>query len=466
MAIVEKIEIKPQVGPQENALASPADILIYGGAAGGGKTWALLLECIRHIGNKDFHAVIFRRTYSQITNAGGLWDETEKLYPLLEGTSRLSDMSWTFPSGATVSFSHLQHESSKYQYQGAQIPLLCFDELTHFSQSQFTYMLSRNRSLCGVRPYVRATTNPDADSWVLNFIAPWVDDEDPDFPFPPGELRYFTQESGKVVWVHEDWRDVDGLPGKSITFIPAKVYDNKILLAVNPEYLSNLRALDYVDQMRLLGGDWKVRPEAGKVFNRGWFEIVDAAPAGGTVVRFWDFAATEKEQRGDDPDWTVGFRLRKVDGNYFIEDVVRERETPSEIDRIVKNTAAQDGKEVRIGWEIEPGASGKKVNDQLVKMLAGYDCIGVTPDGDKLQRAKPAAAQALAKNIKMLRASWNKDVLSELHGFPDLPHDDIVDGLSGAFNLIENPTNAAVKQGTVRNRGGGPMVRRSTRRVN
>lgn len=470
MATLERIEIRPQAGPQETALSSPADILIYGGAAGGGKTWALLLECVRHVGNKDFHAVIFRRTYSQITNAGGLWDETGMLYPLFGATSRESDLTWTFPSGATVSFSHLQHEQSKYQYQGAQIPLICFDELTHFTQSQFTYLLSRNRSMSGVRPYVRATTNPDADSWVKDFVGPWVDDEHAEYPYPAGKLRYFTQEAGKLIWVDPDWRDENGLPGKSITFIPASVHDNKILLATNPEYLANLRALDYVDQLRLLHGDWKVRPEAGKVFNRGWFEIVDAAPAEGETVRFWDFAATEKEQKGDDPDWTVGLRLKKHDGIYYIEDVVRERMTPPEIDRIAKNTAAQDGKGVRVGWEIEPGSSGVKVNRQLSQMFAGYDCIGVQPTGDKLQRAKPVAAQALAKNIKLVRGAWNSDFLKELHGFPDLPHDDCVDGLSGAFNLLTGQAgmkvvpNAANLYGSLNRTGALPDRRREPAR--
>lgn len=452
MTVAERIEIKPQLGPQEMALASPADILIYGGAAGGGKTWALLLECVRHIGNPNFHAVIFRRTYSQITNAGGLWDETEKLYPLLGGVARQSDMSWTFPSGATVSFSHLQHEQSKYQYQGAQIPLLCFDELTHFSQSQFTYLLSRNRSLCGVRPYVRATTNPDADSWVKSFVAPWVDDEHAEYPYPAGKLRYFTQEGGKVIWVDEDWRDADGQPGKSLTFIPASVYDNKILLATNPEYVANLRALDYVDQLRLLGGDWKVRPEAGKVFNRGWFEIVDAAPNIGKVARFWDLAATEKKQAGDDPDWTVGLRLRLYDGVCYVEDVQRARNTAPEVDRLIRNTAAQDGRGVQIGWEEEGGASGKKVSHDLATMLSGYSCRGVRPDGDKLQRAKPVAAQALAGNVKIVRGAWMGDLLSELHGFPDLPHDDQVDALAGAFNLL-SMSNAPMRQMVVLGRG-------------
>lgn len=399
---------------------------------------------MRHIGNKDFRAVVFRRTYAQITNAGGLWDETEKLYPLLGGVSRLSDMSWEFPSGATVSFSHMQHEQSKYNYQGSQIPLICFDELTHFTQSQFTYLLSRNRSLSGVRPYVRATTNPDADSWVKAFVAPWVDDEHPEYPYPPGKLRHFTQQSGKVVWVPPDWRDEDGQPGKSLTFIPASVYDNKILLATNPEYVANLRALDYVDQMRLLAGDWKVRPEAGKVFNRSWFEVVDVAPQKGEVVRFWDMAATEKKQEGDDPDWTVGLRMRKYQGIFYVEDVVRVREAPAEVDRTIKNMAAQDGTEVQVAWEQEGGASGKKVSADLARMLVGYNCLAVRPDGDKLQRAKPVAAQALAGNVKLVRGSWMSDLLSELHGFPDLPHDDQVDGLSGAFNVLNKDGNLLI----------------------
>lgn len=433
---VETIEIRPQPGPQEAALASPADIVVYGGAAGGGKTWALLLEPLRHIDVEGFHAIIFRRTYPQITAPGGMWDESQTLYSKLGAFSRQSDLSWHFDTGATVRFAHMQHEADKNNYQGSQIALICFDELTQFTQKQFFYMLSRNRSTCGVKPYVRATCNPDADSWVKEFLAPWVDDEHPEYPYPPGKLRWFTQEGGKIVWVDEDWRDENGQAGKSLTFIPASVFDNQILLATNPEYLASLRALDYVDQMRFLHGDWKVRPEAGKVFNRGWFEIVEAAPADGERVRFWDFAATEKKRAGDDPDWTAAPRVSYHKGIFYVEDLVHEREAPAAIDRIVQNTAAQDGREVMVAWEVEGGASGKKVNRDLATMLVGYNCQGIRPDGDKVQRAKPAAAQALAGNIKLVRGAWNTVFLNELHGFPDLPHDDIVDGLSGAINAL------------------------------
>jgi hypothetical protein len=92
------VRIAPQPGPQSLFLSTPADIAIYGGAAGGGKTFAELLEPLRHVSNKDFGAVIFRRTTPQITNEGALWDGSTKLYPLLGAKPNQGDLYWTFPS--------------------------------------------------------------------------------------------------------------------------------------------------------------------------------------------------------------------------------------------------------------------------------------------------------------------------------------------------------------------------------
>src|SRR4029079_243324 len=145
--------IGPQPGPQERFLASPADIVIYGGQAGGGKSFGILLEAARNKGLKGFSAIIFRREITQITAPGGLWDETIALYPMLGGVPRSSPhLSWRFQSGAAIQLRHLQYENDVFAYQGAQIPLICWDELTHFTARQFWYMLSRNRSVCGVRP--------------------------------------------------------------------------------------------------------------------------------------------------------------------------------------------------------------------------------------------------------------------------------------------------------------------------
>jgi len=170
----ERIEFKPQPGPQTSFLSSEADVVLYGGSAGGGKSFALLLEPLRNIQNPNFGAVCFRRTMPQIKNEGALWDESSKIYPFIDAKPNLSESFWKFPSGSTVSFAHLEHEKNVYDYQGAQIPLIMFDELTHFTRKQFFYMMSRNRSTCGVRPYIRCTTNPDKKSWVRNFIDWWI----------------------------------------------------------------------------------------------------------------------------------------------------------------------------------------------------------------------------------------------------------------------------------------------------
>src|SRR5208337_2877240 len=209
--------------------------------------------------------------------------------------------------------------------------LICFDELTHFSKDQFFYLLSRNRSTCGIKPYIRATCNPDADSWVSEFISFWID-QDTGFPIPEraGKLRYFIRLNDSLLWAdskHElsEQYGKENLP-KSVTFIPASVLDNKKLLSVNPEYLSNLNALPIVERARLLEGNWKIRPAAGLFFQRSWCEVVDAVPADLNIVRYWDLAATEKTNNND-PDFSVGVKMgrdRKT-GIYYILDVVRFR---------------------------------------------------------------------------------------------------------------------------------------------
>lgn len=256
------MEIRPQPGPQTEFLATSADVAIYGGAAGGGKTWALLLEPLRHVENPRFGGVIFRRTSPQITNEGGLWDEAERLYPVLGATGLVGSLDWRFPSGANLGFRHLQHERNKYDWQGAQLAYLGFDELTHFTESQFFYLLSRVRSTSGVRPYVRGTCNPEPN-WVKTFLAQWVDKAHPD-PARSGEIRYFVRDGRDLVWARSRAALRARFPGRSprsVTFIRANVHDNPALLRADPDYLGNLQALPPVERARLLDGDWDVRRE-------------------------------------------------------------------------------------------------------------------------------------------------------------------------------------------------------------
>jgi hypothetical protein len=260
--------IRPQDGPQTEFLSTSADIAIYGGAAGGGKTWALLLEPLRHIANPAFGAVVFRRTSVQVRNEGGLWDESLKLYNIAGGKPREHDLWWKFPSGASISFAHLEHDKNVYDWQGSQIPLICFDELTHFTEGQFWYMLSRNRSTCGVQPYVRATCNPDVDSWVAQFIAWWIN-QDTGYVIPEraGKLRWFVRIGENLIWADSpagllQYRHPltgEPIPPKSVTFIPSSLADNHILMMSDPGYMANLMALPLVERERLLNGNWRIR---------------------------------------------------------------------------------------------------------------------------------------------------------------------------------------------------------------
>ena len=436
------LTIRPQPGPQEQALASPADIVIFGGAAGGGKSWALLLEPLRHVENPQFSCVLFRRTYPQVTNPGGMWDESMKLYPLVGATPRQSDLAWRFPSGAVVRFAHLQHEASRLDWQGAQVALLGFDELTHFTRDQFFYMLSRNRSLSGVRPYVRATCNPVPDDdptggWIHEFVGWYIGDDGYAITERSGVMRWFVNINDTLHWADTYEALAERFPEstpKSFTFIKSSLYDNQILMREDPGYLANLQALPLVDRERLLGGNWKIKPAAGKVFNRGWFEIVDAAPAGGRTIRFWDLAATEKSIAKPDPDFTAGVKMRRVGDVYYVMDAIAVQEAPGRVDTLIKNTATHDGVDVTVRFEREGGASGVRDARNTVTMMAGYDVRAVSPQGDKVQRAKGLAAQAEAGNVKLVRGPWNDRYLRTLHSFPEGAHDDEVDASSGAFN--------------------------------
>jgi len=284
-------EIRPQEGFQFDFLSTSADIAIGGGAAGAGKTYALLMEPLRHINTKGFGSVIFRRTSPQIKAQGGLWDTSMELYPHVGAKPRESVLEWIFNKGVKLKFSHLEYEKDILNWQGSQIPFIGFDELTHFTEKMFFYLVSRNRSVCGVKPYVRGTCNPDPDSWVSNFIEYWIE-QDPSSPFYGlpivdrcGKLRYFMGDSDSYVWGDTKQEVIDKCPHlikpqleanpelnpkdlvKSVTFIPGSIYNNKELLKADPGYLGNLMAQDENTRRQLLEGNWKISSDGSDIIN-------------------------------------------------------------------------------------------------------------------------------------------------------------------------------------------------------
>lgn len=453
---VEQISLRPQEGPQESFLSTSADIAIYGGSAFSGKTFALLLEPLRHIGNKFFSAVCFRRETPQIRNPGGLWDESMGLYPQFGAAPHESVLEYDFPSGAKVKFSHLEHTTSVTAWDGAQVPLIMFDQLEHFERSQFFYMLSRNRDPSGtVRPYIRATCNPNADSWLAEFISWWIN-EDTGYPIPEraGRIRWFMREGDVIVWgdsrdeLVEQFGASALTDAKSVTFIPGTIYDNKIGMRKDPSYLGSLKAMAKVERERLLGdpelgGNWKIRPAAGLMFRREWCHALEAVPADlESVVRYWDLAATEATENND-PAWTVGVKLGRyrrssfqMTPRYVILDVRRARVSSHKVKTMLRNTAEGDGHTVRVGFPQDPGQAGKTQVADIVGLLAGFDSRSEIESGDKVVRFNPFSAQCEAGNVDYVVGPWNEVYLSSLENFPDGKVKDDADASSGAFKEL------------------------------
>jgi hypothetical protein len=225
--------------------------------------------------------MFFRRTFPQITSVGGLWDESSTIFPNIGAKPNGSTHTWHFPSGAKVGFSHMQHEKNIYDWQGSQIPLILFDELTHFTKRQFMYMLSRNRSTCGVHPYMRATCNPDPDSFVADMIEWAIDEEGYIIPEMNKKLRYFSTYEDEFIWGDSRGEVIEKAPNlgvndnnkvKSFMFIEGDIKENKKLLEKDPGYLANLEALPEEDKLRLLKRNWKIKTDGNTIVDYELFQ--------------------------------------------------------------------------------------------------------------------------------------------------------------------------------------------------
>lgn len=437
-------EIRPQRGPQESFFSTPADIAIYGGAAGGGKTWALLAEPLRHLAVRGFGCTVFRRTYKQIFSQGGLWSESTVLYSQLGGQPNISEAAWRFPGGAEVKFSHLQHEKNVLDYQGSQIALIGFDELTHFTEAQFTYMLSRNRSVCGVRPYVRATCNPDAASWVKRWVEWWIDPTTGyAIPERSGVVRWFARINGDLRWAASKAALLEEYPKslpKSFTFIPAKLEDNAILMAKDPGYAANIAAQGNVEQERLGKGNWNIVAAVGE-----W-------PVEYFGPKLWAAAMPPRDQwqlctlawdpsKGTDAKWgdfsAIALLVRTTDGQLYADAWLGKWHVEEGIDQLLD-----------LCREIKPDGVAIETNQfqQLIAVLLRKRCVElgiVTPPVfeivnrvDKDVRIRRLGAYLSDGSLRLVGGRTGTRLLSEqLMVFPNGEHDDGPDALEMALRL-------------------------------
>jgi phage terminase large subunit-like protein len=415
--LIEPIIIKPQPGPQEMFLSSPADIVIYGGAAGGGKTYGILIDQLRDIHVPGYGGVIFRREGEMITNEGGLWDEAMQIYPLFGGVPNRSKLYFRFPNGNKLGFDGLQHVDDVLKHQGSQIPNIGFDELTHFEESQFWYMLSRNRSKCGVRPRIRATLNPDPNCWVFKFLAAWVDKDYKGVKAKSGEIRYFTRVGGRVEW-HDS--QVEG--AISVTFIAAKLSDNPALMKADPGYMDRLKALPAEEQARLLDGDWSLF-NFGTLFKPWMFEdrfiTPDKCPRLAQWYRGWDTATSANNYSDDTATLRVG---RDPYGNVYLRGFASDKLESYDLNKWGAEIIERDGPGVY--QVIEASDAGYGISGYMQNRPAWANMIKlqtVKSKGDKRQRATPLAMRAAEKKVYIvMEGDWEKayDSLINFTGDP------------------------------------------------
>lgn len=381
---------------------------LFGGAAGGGKSSALLMSALQFVDVPGYSAILFRRTYADLALPGAIMDRFQHwMAPYEEVRWNANNYTAIFPSGARISFGYLNNSQDYLRYKGAEFQFIGMDEVTEIRESDYRYLFSRLRRpasgpLAQVPLRMRTASNP-APNWVRQ--------------------RFIVEgkESGRI-------------------FVPSMLTDNPGIDA--DSYRQALSALDPVERRRLEFGDWWTTA-LGTLFSREDFVLIDPieVPQVTTVaraVRFWDLAATEPSASNPDPDWTVGTLMLFDQGIAYILDVRRARVKGEKVEQLIAQTAYEDGPGVAVRMEQEPGSSGKALADQYARyVLPGYDFQAIRATGDKVTRARPFAAAVANGNVRIVRGSWLTDWLDEFSSFPEAcSHDDQVDSAVGAFTHL------------------------------
>lgn len=378
---------------------------MYGGAARGGKTDALLIAALQYVDLPGYNALLLRRTFADLALPGALIPRSHEWLRGTKARWNNERHQWTFPSGATLTFGYMATDADRYQYQGTDFHFVGFDELTQFSEVQYQYLFSRLSRLegCDIPLRMRAASNPGGvgHDWVkARFVLP-----------------------------HE---------GNDRVFVPARLLDNPYV--DHATYLENLNELDAVTRAQLLEGNWDVLPQ-GTTFRREWFgDLLQARPAQNVVwVRYWDKAGT---QGGG--DWTAGVLMARVGRSFYVCDVKRGQWGPAERNRVIRETTRQDATvcvRYTVWVEQEPGSGGKESALTTIAELSGYDVHAEMVSDSKVVRANPFAAQCEVGNVRLVGGAWNSAYLDELCAFPEGPHDDQVDASSGAFAKLAAPVH-------------------------
>lgn len=399
---------------QSAFLLLPVKEAFYGGAAGGGKSIALLMGGLQYLDVPGYSGILIRRSSKDLRQPGGLLSVAKDiLMPFVNsGELRYNDKEMKFTNENTggkpayLQFGHLGNENDKFKYQGGEYQYIGFDELTQINEQNYKYLLSRLRRNTDVDipTRVRAAANPGG------IYHKWV------------KKRFVGKESDA-----------------SKVFLPADITDNKHL--DSEDYIDSLNELDNVTKERLLSGDWDIEVQSN-TFNINNLRYTTSPPVKCDKVRAWDTAGTEPNEEMPDPDYTAGCLMVRKGEYYYIVDFRKFRKNPGETTNKMKKTAELDGTLVPICFEREPGSQGKLLIEYYKNQVFKKFRVKAkrTSGRNKLARATPFAEALENGQIYVVSGNyWVNDFIDELKAFGRTGlHDDMVDAAALAFNYLQS----------------------------
>lgn len=249
---------------QRAVIQADEDCLLVGGGAGGGKSFLMLLKCLKWIQDPKAKIVIFRTQLSLIKLAGGLVSESKNIFPHFGGVYKTQAMEWHFPNGAMVKFAHMPNEDSMTMYLGLAATHICIDEAADdWTAAQIIFLLSRMRGAeYKGKMQLLMTCNPNNESFLYDWVKPLLDEET-GIPKEGTDkvVRYFVNLNGKIHWgdTKEELterlkHEADEIMPLSFRFIPMGIKQNPVLMKNNPSYYASLLAQNRIGQARYLFG--------------------------------------------------------------------------------------------------------------------------------------------------------------------------------------------------------------------
>lgn len=393
--------------------------VMYGGAAGGGKTIAVLAGALIYTDKPSYRALILRRTYADLALPGAPMDLADQWLQGTDARRKDAGREWWFPSGAKLVFGYMATDADKYRYQSSRWDAIFFDEASQFSEVQLRYLFTRLRQdkvNSDIPLRMRLASNPGGSSHIYlkdRYVKP---------------LKPTTDEELTAA--------------KQRIFIPALISDNPHLDA--DSYRDMLSELDPYTRAQMEHGNWDAEPTGG-YYDISKVAIVPEHQSNGNwtkaiTCRAWDLAASAVG------DYAVGAKVAFDPKTrlWRVMDVVRLQADPLKLEQAMRATAQKDGRNITQVIEQELGSAGKlAMRDIRQRWLMGYPTAATPPSGDKITRARLPASLMAAGDVELAPGRWNDDFLAELISFPSGKYDDQSDAIAHAFAWL-------VKQGAGR----------------